>query len=244
METIPRATSPVPSITTAVMVEVDRAMIQDCGISLPQMMEHAGRHLATLARLAFLGGDPRGRHVVVLAGPGGNGGGALIGARRLHSWGVNVTVVLGAEPEHFAEAPRHQLETNHRVGVSVAAAVPDLGAPLDLILDGLIGYSLHGSPRGRIADLIRWANQSPAPILSLDVPSGMDSTTGEVLVPTIIAEATLTLALPKTGLQAATANVGALYLGDIGVPPVVYRRLGIEGVTSAIFANGDLLRLG
>ncbi len=82
----------VPFITTDQMREVDRAMIEDFGISLVQMMENAGRNLAQLARQRFLDGDPRGRRVVVLAGTGGNGGGGLVCARRLHNWGAEVEV--------------------------------------------------------------------------------------------------------------------------------------------------------
>ena len=75
----------IPYLTTDQMREVDRAMIEDYYIELIQMMENAGRNLAHLARTRFLGGDPRGQHVVVLAGSGGNGGGGLVCARRLHN---------------------------------------------------------------------------------------------------------------------------------------------------------------
>jgi len=80
--TIPFYPDDVPYVTTAQMVEVDRAMIEDFGIELIQMMENAGRSLAHLARARFLSGDPRGKRVVALAGTGGNGGGALVCARR------------------------------------------------------------------------------------------------------------------------------------------------------------------
>lgn len=67
-------------------------MVEDYGIALVQMMENAGRNLAHLAREVFLGGDPRGKHVLVSAGSGGNGGGALVGARRLLGYGALVEV--------------------------------------------------------------------------------------------------------------------------------------------------------
>lgn len=85
-----RDATELPYLTTAQMVEVDRAMIQDFGIELIQMMENAGRNLANLGRLRFLGGRPVGKRVVVLAGTGGNGGGALVAARRLHNWGAQL----------------------------------------------------------------------------------------------------------------------------------------------------------
>jgi len=75
----------IPFITTDQMREVDRAMIEDYGISLVQMMENAGRNLAQLARSRFLQGDPTGRRVLVLAGKGGNGGGGMVCARLHHN---------------------------------------------------------------------------------------------------------------------------------------------------------------
>ncbi len=80
-------TRDIPFVTTDQMREVDRAMIDDYGITLLQMMENTGRELARLARSRFLGGDPRASRVEVLAGTGGNGGGGLVCARRLHGWG-------------------------------------------------------------------------------------------------------------------------------------------------------------
>ena len=164
----------LPWLTVAQMIEVDRAMVDDYGIVLLQMMEHAGRHLAHLARARFLAGSARGRRVVVLAGPGGNGGGALVAARRLAAWGARVSVLLAAPPARFAAVPRHQLGILTRLGVAASdtGALPDEDEAPDLILDGIIGYSLRGAPRGRAADLIRGANASGAPVLALDVPSG------------------------------------------------------------------------
>jgi NAD(P)H-hydrate epimerase len=78
----------LPALTSAQMIEVDRAMVEDYHIELAQMMENAGHCLAKLARRRFLDGDPRGKRVTILAGSGGNGGGALVCARRLHTWGT------------------------------------------------------------------------------------------------------------------------------------------------------------
>lgn len=88
----------VPYVTTDQMVEVDRAMIEDYGITLIQMMENAGRNLAHVARSRFLDGSPQDKSVTVMTGRGGNGGGALVCARRLHNWGARVRVCL-AKPE-------------------------------------------------------------------------------------------------------------------------------------------------
>ena len=115
----------------------------------------------------------------------------------------------------------------------------------DLIIDAVIGYSLKGTPRGTSAQMIRWANEHGAPILSLDAPSGVDTTTGEVREPAIRATATMTLALPKEGLRAPgiEERVGELYLADISVPPGLYAGPGLGLVVDSIFAQEDIIRI-
>ena len=238
------ASSSLPYLTREQMEHVDHLMIDVYGIQLLQMMENAGRHLAGLARERFLGGTSVGRHVVVLAGRGGNGGGAMVCARHLANWGSTVMVALTREPEAHSGVPAHQLEILRKVGVRVAhAADLDRDLSCDLVVDGLIGYSLSGAPRGITAEMIGWANSQDAPILSLDTPSGLDVTTGEAYTPAVRASATMTLALPKVGLRAPAAQpfVGELYLADISVPPVLYRRMGL--VPNPIFAESAFLRI-
>ena len=239
-------TSDVPYLTTEQMIEVDRAMIEDYKIELIQMMENAGRNLAHLARNRFFDGDPRGKKVAVLAGTGGNGGGALVCARRLHNYGAQVQVFVTKPDADFTPIPAHQLDILHRMAVSVQRA--DALAAADephLIIDGVIGYSLKGAPRGAAGDLIRWANSQTAPVLSLDAPSGVDTTTGTVFDPTIEAEATMTLALPKEGLRApgVDAQVGELYLADISVPPELYAEPALALTVGYLFAENDIIRL-
>ncbi|MCP3990974.1 MAG: NAD(P)H-hydrate epimerase, partial [Actinomycetia bacterium] len=213
----------IPFLTTEQMVEVDRAMIEDFGIDLVRMMENAGRSLAHLARERFLGGNPEGKAVVVLAGTGGNGGGALVAARRLHGYGAKVSVGVARRSTQMTAVAGQQLAILEEMGVPIVVGAPPDVTP-DLILDGLIGYSLRGAPRGISAELIRWANETLAAVLSLDVPSGLDTTTGTVFDPVIRADATMTLALPKAGLRVPEAGrvVGELYLADISVPPELY----------------------
>jgi len=244
--TIPVYSADVPYVTTAQMVEVDRAMIEDFHIELIQMMENAGRELAHLARARFLDGDPRGKRVVLLAGTGGNGGGALVCARRLRNWGARVQVFVTRPDDDFTPVPKHQLDILRRMKAPIARAdaLGSIETPT-LIIDGLIGYSLRGAPRGPAADLIRWANAQSAPILALDTPSGVDTTTGTVFDPAIRAAATMTLALPKEGLRVpgVEAYVGELYLADIGVPPELYARPALGLKVGPLFAESDIVRL-
>jgi NAD(P)H-hydrate epimerase len=240
-------TGELPYLTTDQMREVDRAMVDDFKISLLQMMENAGRNLAGLARRRFFDSDPTGRKVVVLAGTGGNGGGSLVCARWLHNQGVDVTVYVTRPDEEFTAVPAHQLQILRRMQVPVSPAneLNTSGQP-DLIIDGIIGYSLQGNPQGPASDMIIWANNQSTPTLSLDTPSGLDTATGTISNPTIKATATMTLALPKQGLRAPTAipYVGELYLADIGVPPSLYAGAGLGLEVGNIFARGGVLRLG
>ena len=233
----------VPHLTTEQMVEVDRAMIEDFHISLIQMMENAGRGLARSAVSRFLSGTPADKKVLVLAGRGGNGGGALVAARRLHSWGANVEVALTRPADSFQGIPGHQLSIIQALGIPIHDQSLSMEAP-ELIIDGVIGYSLSGAPSGRAAELIQFANEANASVLSLDTPSGIDTASGQVFQPSTTATATFTLALPKAGLFAekTTALVGELYLGDISVPPSLYATLQLS-VSPELFANSDIVRL-
>jgi NAD(P)H-hydrate epimerase len=230
-----------PAIDAPGMTEVDLLMVHSYGIALPQMMENAGRALALVARRRYLPGDLAGRQVVVLAGSGGNGGGAMVAARRLAGWGAQVSLVLSADANTLRGVPADQFAILTAMGI-VPVELPTEST--DLILDGMTGYSLRGAPSGRAAELIDWANRQTAPTLALDVPSGFDAISGTIHQPTIRADATLTLALPKLGLQASaiTNTVGALYLADISVPPGLYRRLS-PPLDVPPFASGDILRL-
>ena len=239
----------IPRADTEQMIEVDRAMIVDFHIELIQMMENVGRNLAHLARTRFLDGDPTGKRVLVMAGAGGNGGGALVAARRLSNWGARVHVALGQEPDKMRPVPAHQLDILQRMGVEgtrVSAVTEGLNKSVfNLILDGLIGYSLKGQPRGVIAELITYANASGVSILALDTPSGVDAASGTVYAPAIKAAATMMLALPKTGLSAANVlpQTGELFLADISVPPGLYESAALSMQVGALFARNEILKL-
>jgi NAD(P)H-hydrate epimerase len=233
----------IPAITTQQMVEVDRLMIEEYGIQLMQMMENAGRNLAELARQK-LGGNLTGRTIAVLCGAGNNGGGGMVAARHLHNWGASALVALTSVEDKLKGVPAHQWAILKAMGVHEIDQLSKPDEPPDLIIDAMIGYGLQGNPRGRVVEWIRWANSQECPILSLDAPSGLDTTTGDPRNPAIRARSTLTLALPKTGLTSPEAKpyVGELYLADIGVPPELYGRIGIQ--IGPIFDRGMILKIG
>jgi NAD(P)H-hydrate epimerase len=113
----------------------------------------------------------------------------------------------------------------------------------DLIVDALIGYGLNGNPRTLVSAIIDAANESGTNILSLDLPSGLDATTGKAFEPCIMANDTLTLALPKTGLMVEGAGryVGNLHLADIGVPRELYLEMGLD--VGDPFRDGGIVRV-
>ena len=234
----------IPSVTAAQMREVDRVVVEEFGISLLQMMENAGRGLALLTRIHLSG--LRRRRVVVLAGRGGNGGGGMAAARRLAIWGAEVAVVVAHPVTDLAEAPSRQLAALRAMGLPIhpAAEAPSALRDADLILDGLLGYSLKGPPREPEAGLIRTANSSGAPIIALDLPSGLDPDLGTPHEPTIRAARTVTLALPKVGLLRSEAAdwVGEFWLADISVPPELYARFDLN--PGQLFAESDLVQVG
>jgi NAD(P)H-hydrate epimerase len=213
----------VPAVTADQMREVDRIAVEEFGLGILQMMENAGRNLAENV-MDMLGGAEG--QVTVLAGSGGNGGGGLCCARHLHNRGFTVWVVLSKETTALTGAARNQLDILQAAGLRPAAPseAQDVIRRAHIVVDALIGYSLRGAPRGRAAELIELCNQHAARVISLDVPSGLDATTGETPGAAVRPERILTLALPKTGLEGVP---GDLYLADIGIPPQVFQQLGL-----------------
>jgi NAD(P)H-hydrate epimerase len=232
----------MPSVTASQMREIDRLAEQVFHLDLLQMMENAGRALARLARQQFLSKGLQGARILVLAGPGGNGGGGMAAARRLHIWGANPTIILGASRQQLKPVPARQLASLEALDIPIHGPSHAF-MESDLILDALLGYSVSKNPREPMASLIRKANNSRAPILALDLPSGLDPDSGQAHDPTIRARATLTLALPKAGLfeEHARSYVGGLWLADISIPAELYQRLGI--VIPPLFATDDLIQL-
>jgi NAD(P)H-hydrate epimerase len=206
------------------MREIDRIAVEDFGLGILQMMENAGRNLAANA-IEMLAGQ-RGE-VAILAGPGGNGGGGLCCARHLRNRGLRVSLVLSRGPSALGGAAAHQLRVLQAAGLEPVEAAESREAirRSKVTIDAILGYSLRGAPRGRVAELIALCNEEGGRVLCLDIPSGLNPTTGDMPGAVVRPERTLTLALPKTGLG---RSGGILALADIGIPPEVYERLGFS----------------
>jgi NAD(P)H-hydrate epimerase len=199
------------------MVEADRLAVEEFGIKLLQMMELAGAALAEITQHVAPDGP-----VTVLAGGGNNGGGGLCAARHLANRGRRVEVVL-ATGERCASA-RHHLATLAEMGIS-----PVEEPTSDVVVDALVGYGLKGPLRGRAAELAEWASKRR--VISLDFPSG------HPFPGAVRSAVTLTLALPKTGLEGVTP----LYLADIGLPRALWQRMGID--PGDVFESGRIVEI-
>ncbi|MBX3014310.1 MAG: NAD(P)H-hydrate epimerase [Caldilineaceae bacterium] len=236
MDAVPTA---LPLLSTAQMRDMAQLMTAVYQIELLQQIEYAGWNCAAFAK-HLLDHDIIDRPIVILAGRGHKGACGLVAARHLINWGAWVQIVLTHPDDTYQGIPAQQVATVQAMGAPLAWAEEGWELPpTDLVIDALIGTGLQQAPHGKARDLIQLANSSRAAILSLDVPSGVDATTGALLTPHIQATATLTLALPKPGLVTAQAACGALYLADIGVPPTLYADLGLT--VPLLFAQDTFL---
>lgn len=232
----------IPAISVAQMRELDRLMVEEFGISVPQMMETAGRSIAELAR-RLLGGDGRQKRVIAATGVGNNGGDALVAARYLINWGADLEVILASENK-LRPIPRQQLQTLKRMGTKIQEVGSNTKSSLqqsDLIIDGIIGYNLKGDPKGEAATLIEAIGRSQRPVLAIDVPSGLDAQSGRIGNPCVKAQATLALTLPKEGsVQSSIKDVvGTLFIADMSVPHALYERLNIR--VPPIFSQSSII---
>lgn len=202
------------------MIEVDRIMVDELGIEVELMMEHAGVNLAMVCVVKAKKFNLN--NYVVVAGNGNNGGGGIVCARKLHGWGKKVILWL-PRGEPTRDVPKRQLDIAQTSGVDVVYNTPYLDD--SLVVDALIGYNFRGRLNEEtiaIIDTMRLAS-----VVSLDLPSGVDGNTGRNdggLIPTTI----VTLAWPKDGLlNFVEQNLSELYLVDIGVPNWIYQREGV-----------------
>ncbi|HUY57056.1 MAG TPA: NAD(P)H-hydrate epimerase [Candidatus Micrarchaeaceae archaeon] len=214
---------------------LDAAAVQS-GVSLDALMAVASFQCAQLARTLLDSWPPAGP-VAVLAGRGNNGGDALGCARHLAAGGTVVrAVVLGDLSDPESSYSRQALAAN-AAGVVVRSLTGGEAGPIartldgaSLIVDGLLGTGSTGPPRGAVAGAVRCINAAAAPVLAIDLPSGLDATSGEVASECVRADWTLMLAIPKSGCLAAAAAsvVGELWLADIGIPAGAYQRVGLS----------------
>lgn len=203
------------------------------GVSVVRMMELAGLQVARHAEHF----RPRPKRIAVLAGGGHNGGDALCAARHLASKGYNIEVFLAAD--ELKDETKEQMEILRRAGACLRApGICRSLAGFDLIIDGLFGYNINRNPEGEYARLIGLANESDKPILSIDLPSGLDAD-GTEYRPVIKAIETLCLGYPKRSCL-RNRNAGKVYVGYIGILPAVFRKLRLRPID---FRRNEIVRV-
>lgn len=218
------------ALTCRQIREIDVLAIEHVGMPGVVLMENAGRGTAEFIYDRLL--DPAADRVLVLCGPGNNGGDGFVVARHLHNAGVKVDVVLAAPPDKCRDDAATNLKILERMGLPFIRAFEPHGLETareaaeeaDVIVDALLGTGSSGAPRNTMAMLIELANAAPrARRIAIDIPSGLDADRGEVHEPCFRADATVTMLAAKTGFAtpAARAVVGRVVVVDIGVPRVL-----------------------
>jgi hydroxyethylthiazole kinase-like uncharacterized protein yjeF len=190
------------------------------GVSLLQLMENAGRNVA----LEIAARCPQEQKVVIFCGLGGNGGDGFVAGRHLLARGFRVSIVLagkGRDIRHEAAVQNWWALQPLRESIPVyevtdSSAIPDLAA--DAVVDALLGTGTKGKLKPPITQIVDYINGLEAFKIAVDVPTGIDSDTGDVLGSAVKADVTVTFHKAKTGLLNAKKHVGELVVRDIGVP--------------------------
>ena len=245
---------PIPLLGADAMRAADRATIQDWGVPGRVLMETAGREAAReiLTRWPDLGS------ATVLVGTGNNGGDGLVVARVLAARGVRVrAVVLPGEGTPDREATptgdrganlgllRRLAQAGAPVEVAVFEGVrQSLGDPAGLVVDALLGIGARGALREPVASLCRWMAEQAASVVALDVPSGLDATTGEAAQGTPAAALTVAFGALKPGLLVGDGpqRAGTVVTVEIGVPDALLREHATAWHADAAWAGAHLPR--
>lgn len=223
------------ALTATEMRQADLRTVEDVGIPPLLLMEAAGRAVADVARdfLEDLDGDPI--RVAVVAGPGNNGADALVAARHLMGVGFEPDIYMAAKAEDCNELCRTQLEIMEALGASISflrEQSPEFFRSglraAALIVDGLLGTGSAGPLREQYRTWVNEMNIADREVVAVDIPTGIDPSTGMVPGPAVTATATVTMAAPKVGmlLYPAATYVGELWVAHIGIPPSILADVG------------------
>ncbi len=206
---------------------LDAAAMEEYGIAGIVLMENAGRAVAQKA-VELLAGKPEEKKVVIFVGSGNNGGDGLVAARHIHNAGAEVRLFLLKEPEVFAGDAAENWSVVKTLGLRFdVIKEEDYGNILklaifnaDLIIDAMFGTGFQGVPKEAAALAIDIINEAQRPVLAVDVPSGVDASTGKVAGNAVLATATVSFAFAKLGLllPPAAQYVGELQVADISIP--------------------------
>lgn len=226
-------------VTASAMREADRTTMKDLGFPGIALMENAGMRVTE----AIMSIDPLPRRVVILVGPGNNGGDGLVVARHLDRLGFQLSVWSTAPKESYSGDPGINLNFLEKKGLYVKHIQDHVQLGMveedihraDLVVDALLGTGIGRPVEGMIASLIGVLNSSWIPVLSVDIPSGIDADTGEVRGNAVRAWWTITFAYPKRGLMLypGADHAGWVSVAEIDIPPEALPPEGLEVITPA-----------
>ena len=212
-------------VTAAEMRQIDQDTIEGIGIPGIVLMETAGSAIVRAIQQHY----PRCRRIGIFVGKGNNGGDGIVIARQLAHAGRDVHLFLVSPPDSFTGEAAINLQIAKRLGLQIEETLTDTGtvpttlASCELLVDAILGTGLRGSVRDRIATIITTINNLSIPILSVDLPSGLDADTGHPLGTCVQADRTITIGLPKRGVlvHPGAELAGKLEVVDIGFPEQV-----------------------
>jgi hydroxyethylthiazole kinase-like uncharacterized protein yjeF len=213
-----------PILSPAESVALDRET-QARGISASFLMDNAGRAVARAAATAT--GGLYGRRAVAVCGKGNNGGDGLVAARHLARFGMHATVVLLEDPATLRDPAAEHFRLLRGSGVAVrsgSSLAREVGRA-DVVIDAIFGTGFRGIPEDVHAAAIEALNAAPAPVVAVDIPSGVNGETGVVEGDAVWATVTVTFGAPKPGLvlYPGAARTGIVEIASIGFPADLIR---------------------
>jgi NAD(P)H-hydrate epimerase len=201
---------------------LDLSAARDYSIPGILLMENAGRAVSDVILR-----DYPSCKVLIFAGKGNNGGDGLVVARRLANLAYKVRVILLESPSNLKADSLLNYSIAEKMAIPITVstvmsenAFLDLCFESDLIVDAIFGIGIHSPVQGVFRETISAINRSGKPVVSVDIPSGLDSDTGQVHGVAVKATSTVTLALPKRGLfeGEGPSCAGRVEVADIGIP--------------------------
>jgi hydroxyethylthiazole kinase-like uncharacterized protein yjeF len=226
-----------------VTVEQMRYLDRNAGVPVSQLMENAG--LAVAQEVWLLLGEVAERAIVVLVGPGNNGGDGLVAARHLHDWGSKVGVYMlksrdAKQDDVYRQVVERDIPVKTVEEDKGFQALEEMLSGAEVVVDGLLGTGRMRPIDGDLAEVMKRlaaARQRPLPphILALDLPTGVDCDTGAVDPLCVPAEVTVALAHSKVGLHTlpAAQYCGRIEVVDIGIPAALSESLPYQLMTAA-----------
>ncbi len=220
-------------VTAEQMRDLDRRATEEAGIPSLLLMENAGRSVFE-ETVAMLSRNPAGKKIAVVCGKGNNGGDGFVAARHLTNRNAAVQIFLLCNFDDVQGDAAINLSIAQRMGIPIRIVTDkeDLKnlVSFDLIVDAIFGTGIKGNVSGLAKDAIKAINESNRPVLSIDIPSGIDADNGSICGLCVCATRTVTFGLPKRGLYLFPgANyVGKLTVVDIGIPNALLEDSGSD----------------